>query len=247
VHVVSRRGLTPCVENPFARALDPQQLALRTQTPFALLGSLRAAARSHVAAGGDWRDVVEAIRPLTPAIWASWSVRERKRFLRHLEVFWAVHRYRVPPKTSAVCERFRREGRLIRHRGRISEAGEAPGRRIRVGVDGPAEKNSIVVSCAINCTGPNGDYERVRHPLVQNLIRRGTIRPDSLHLGLDAAPDLHVVDARGCKVDRLFTLGPPLRGMFYETTAVPETREQAAAIARTVVAESSGITLEVAS
>lgn len=247
VHVVSRRGLTPCVENPFARALDPQQLRLQTQTPYALLRSLRGAARSHAAGGGDWRDVVEAIRPLIPAVWASWSVRERKRFLRHLEVFWAVHRYRVPPKTAAVCERLRREGRLARHRGRVSEAGEAPGRRIRVGVDGPTGKNSFVVSCAINCTGPNGDFERVRHPLVQNLIRRGTIRPDSLHLGLDATPDLNVVDAHGRKVDRLFTLGPPLRGMFYETTAVPETREQAAAIARAVASEASGVTLEAAS
>lgn len=247
VHVVSRRGLTPCVENPFARALDPQQLALEMQTPYALLRSLRAAARKHAAAGGDWRGVVEAIRTITPAIWTSWSVRERKRFLRHLEVFWAVHRYRVPPKTAAVCERLRREGRLVRHRGRISEAAETPDRRIRVGVDGPAGKSSFVVSCAVNCTGPNGNYERVRHPLVQNLMRRGTIRPDRLHLGLDATADLLVVDASGAKVERLFTLGPPLRGTFYETTAVPETREQAAAIARSVVVETSGETLEAAS
>lgn len=247
VHVVSRRGLTPCVENPFARALDTQQLALQTQTPYALLRSLRSAARAHGAAGGDWRDVVEAIRPLTPGIWTSWSDRERKRFLRHLEVYWAVHRYRVPPTTAAACERLRREGRLVRHRGRISEAGEVPDRRIRVGVEGPTGKISFVVSCAVNCTGPNGDYERVRHPLVQTLIRRGTIRADSLHLGLDATADLNVVDAEGSRVERLFTLGPPLRGTFYETTAVPETREQAAAIARAVVADASGVTLEAAS
>lgn len=247
VHVVSRRGLTPCVENPFARALDWQQLALQTQTPLDLLRSLRAAARKHAAAGGDWRDVVEAIRAISPSVWRSWSLRERRRFLRHLEVYWAAHRYRVPPKTTAVWERLRREGRLVRYRGRVSEASETPDRRIRVEVSGPSGKSTFVVCCAVNCTGPNGDYERVRHPLVQNLIRRGTIRPDALHLGLDATPDLHVVDARGNKVERLRALGPPLRGTFYETTAVPETREQAAAIARAVVAETSGVTLEAAS
>lgn len=247
LHVVSRRGLMPCVENPFARALDPRRLALQTNAPYQLLRSLRAAARKHSAAGGDWRDVVEAIRDISPAIWMSWSTRDRMRFLRHLEVFWAVHRYRVPPKTAAVCERLRREGRLVRHRGRVSQASETPDRRILVGVDGPAGKSSFVVSCAVNCTGPNGDYERVRHPLVQSLIRRGTIRADRLHLGLEATTDLRVVDAGGNAVDRLFTLGPPLRGTFYETTAVPETREQAAAIARTVVAQSSRATLEAAS
>ncbi|HZZ01100.1 MAG TPA: FAD/NAD(P)-binding protein [Candidatus Baltobacteraceae bacterium] len=247
LHLVSRRGLSPCVENPFARALDPSQLALQTQTPYALLRSLRAAARAHSARGGDWRDVVEAIRPVSGDIWTSWNVRERKRFLRHLEVFWAIHRYRVPPKTAVACERMRREGRLVSHRGRIREATETPDRRIRVELQGPRGMSSFVVSCAINCTGPNGDYERVRHPLVQNLIRRGTIRSDELHLGLEATPDLHVVDAAGNKVDRVFTLGPPLRGLFYETTAVPETREQAAAIARTVVRESSHAALEAAS
>src|SRR5262249_6778565 len=83
VHLVSRRGLTPCVENPFARALDAGQLRLQTQTPHALLRSLRAAARAHSARGGDWRDVVEAIRPISAGIWSSWNDRERKRFLRH--------------------------------------------------------------------------------------------------------------------------------------------------------------------
>jgi len=247
VHLVSRRGLTPCVENPFARALDAGQLRLQTQTPHALLRSLRAAARAHSARGGDWRDVVEAIRPISAGIWSSWNDRERKRFLRHLEVFWAVHRYRVPPKTAAVCERLRRDGRLFRHRGRISEAARTPDGRIRVELQGSQGKSSFVVSTGINCTGPNGNYERVRHPLVQNLLRRGTIRPDALRLGLDATADLHVVDDAGRKVDRLFTLGPPLRGLFYETTAVPETREQAAAIARTVVTEAGRAALEAAS
>lgn len=247
VHVVSRRGLMPCVENPFARALDPRQLALQTNTPYDLLRSLRAAARNHCAAGGDWRDVVETIRDVSPTIWMSWTPRDRARFLRHLEVFWAVHRYRVPAKTAAACERLGREGRLVRHRGRVSQASRTPDGRILVGVEGPAEKTRFVVSCAVNCTGPNGNYERVRHPLVQSLMRRGTIRTDRLHLGLEATPDLHVVDAGGNKVDRLFTLGPPLRGMLYETTAVPETREQAAAIARAIVAESSRAALEAAS
>jgi len=247
VHVVSRRGLTPCVENPFARALDPQCLDLQTQTPYALLRSARAAVAAHVAAGGDWRDVVEALRPISAEVWTSWSVRERKRFLRHLQAFWAVHRYRVPPKTAAVWERLRREGRLLRHRGRVARAEETQDRRIRVEVDGQAGNTSFVVSCTVNCTGPSGDYRRVRHPLVQSLLRRGTIRPDELRLGLDATADLHVVDARGRKVERLFALGPPLRGLLYETTAVPETREQAAAVARSVVAEAASASLEAAS
>ncbi|HVA33308.1 MAG TPA: hypothetical protein VNG31_04110, partial [Candidatus Baltobacteraceae bacterium] len=235
LHLVSRHGLLPCIENPFAHALDLDALALDTQTPYALLRSLRAAARRHCEAGGDWRDVVESIRSISPDVWSAWSLRERRRFLRHVQPFWAIHRYRVPPQTAAVCSRLRREGRLVRHRGRIDEASETADGRLRVRIVHATGITSLVVSGAINCTGPNGDYTRVRHPLVQNLLRRGIIRPDVLSLGMDATTDLRVIDREGRRNERLFTLGPPLRGLRYETTAVPETREQAALVARWIV------------
>ena len=247
IHIVSRRGLVPCVDNPFAHALDPGALDLDTSTPHRLLQTLRAAARRHVAAGGDWRDVVEAIRTISPRIWTGWSERDRKRFLRHLQAYWSIHRYRVPPKTAAVYDRLRREGRLIRHRGQITDAAELANGRVRVEVTGPMGKDTLVVSATINCTGPNGNYERVRHPLVAALLRRGVMRPDSLRLGIDATPELRVRDARGNAHERLYALGPPLRGIFYETTAVPETREQAAHIARLIAGERTRLRLETAS
>ena len=44
------------------KALDSRLLDLRVETPRALVRSLRQAARVHAESGGDWRDVVEAIR-----------------------------------------------------------------------------------------------------------------------------------------------------------------------------------------
>jgi hypothetical protein len=40
-----------------------------------------------------------------------------------------------------------------------------------------------------------------------------------------------VIDAAGRPSSTLSTLGPPLRGLRYETTAIPEIRVQAAALA----------------
>jgi uncharacterized NAD(P)/FAD-binding protein YdhS len=48
-----------------------------------------------------------------------------------------------------------------------------------------------------------------------------------------------VLDANGTASDVLYTLGPPLRGLWYETTAIPEIREQAAALACLIAAGSS--------
>ena len=43
-------------------------------------------------------------------------------------------------------------------------------------------------------------------------------------------------DAAGRPASDIFTLGPTLRGRWYETTAIPEIRDQAAALAGLLVA-----------
>jgi uncharacterized NAD(P)/FAD-binding protein YdhS len=70
---------------------------------------------------------------------------------------------------------------------------------------------------------------------VRNLIRSGAIRPDPLHLGLDATADFCTIRRDGRPNERIFALGPPLRGLLYETTAVPEIGRQAARVAQTLV------------
>ena len=45
-----------------------------------------------------------------------------------------------------------------------------------------------------------------------------------------------MLDAGGMPSRTLFTLGPPLRGARYETTAIPEIRDQAATLAGHLVA-----------
>ena len=83
----------------------------------------------------------------------------------------------------------------------------------------------------INATGPGTDLTRTTDPLLRDLLDRGLARLDPLRLGLDASLDGAVLDAAGTPSTTLFTLGPPLRGIRYETTAIPEIRDQAAALA----------------
>jgi uncharacterized NAD(P)/FAD-binding protein YdhS len=248
VHLVSRHALLPLVENPLARELDLKTLGLRTDSPGALLRSLRSAAREHVARGGDWRDVVESMRATTPSIWRQWTQRDRQRFLRHLQTYWAIHRYRVPPETAAAFARLDAAGRIHRHRGSIAGARAATGGSLDVAIAQSGKRLDVGISWALNCTGPNGDYRRVGDPLVRNLLRRGIVRCDPLHLGLEATPQLRLIGSNGRAHEALFALGPPVRGLWYETTAVPETREQAAYIAREIGVDLAGAqTLETAS
>ncbi len=90
----------------------------------------------------------------------------------------------------------------------------------------------LQVQRVVNCTGPESNYRRLSHPLIVSLRERGLIQPDALGLGLltDAQGALLDCDGRAC--GWLHTLGPARKGQLWETTAVPEIRVQAQALAR---------------
>jgi uncharacterized NAD(P)/FAD-binding protein YdhS len=90
----------------------------------------------------------------------------------------------------------------------------------------------------INGTGPAPDITAAPGPLVGELLACGVARPDPLRLGLDADAAGAVIDAAGRASDRIFALGPPLRGTRYETTAITEIACQAESLARHLIAVS---------
>jgi len=226
VHVVSRHGLLPLLEDTSVRGVDVATLDLDSSTPYALLRSLRRAAARYP---GDWRAIVEALRPVTPGIWAAWNLRERRRFLRHLQSMWAIHRYRVPPATYAAFVRMSAEHRISLHRGRIMR-GHGDREGITLTVQHGDRIFELHAAHIVNATGPNSDLRSVANPLVRNALARGLIRPDRLRLGVDAGADYRVVDANGIAQPHLYAIGPLLRGLWYETTAVNEIRQHARAI-----------------
>ena len=54
-------------------------------------------------------------------------------------------------------------------------------------------------------------------------------------MGVRVDPDHTVVTAEGVRSEHLLALGPPLRGTFWETVAVPELRAQARRVAETLL------------
>lgn len=98
---------------------------------------------------------------------------------------------------------------------------------VRLEADGATR--DLSVGWLVNGTGPASDV--ARDPLLRDLFLAGLARPDALRLGLDADENGAVLDASGRPQERIFTLGPLLRGVLYETTAIPEIRDQAAALA----------------
>ena len=81
-----------------------------------------------------------------------------------------------------------------------------------------------------------GDIERIPSPLVRLLLQDGTLRPDALGIGLDVTPEGAAIDRQGHISKALYAVGPITRGIFWESTAVPDIRLHCEALAEHLMA-----------
>jgi uncharacterized NAD(P)/FAD-binding protein YdhS len=181
--------------------------------------------------------VVDALRPHIDELWAAMPNDERARLLRHVHRRWDALRHRMAPSVGARIAAMRDAGELEIIPGRASSS--ANSRRDSgdfgdvgdigdIGVEiGPRH---LDVGAVINCTGPTPDVRRSRHPLVRSLLDDRVVHPGPLALGLDT-------DQRGCvpgTSGALWLVGPLRRGRSWETTSIPEIRQQAVTLSRNV-------------
>jgi uncharacterized NAD(P)/FAD-binding protein YdhS len=210
----SRHGLTPL---PHVHGTKPAPI----EPPVAReLSVVLRAARRLAATGDDWRSTVDGLRPHADTIWRGLTPAGRERFLRHVERVWEVHRSRIAPAVAAEIAALRASGRLSIRAGRAGRV--AP-------VGGGVEVDGVRYAAVVNCTGP-GRLTASRDPLVRSLLADGRARPGPFGLGLDVTRDGAVIGVSGGASDRLWTLGPPRRGRFWETRGIVEIRAQACAI-----------------
>ena len=203
---------------------------------------MRAEVIRTTAAGGDWRSVVDALRPRTQALWAALPIIERRRFVRHLRPYWDVHRHRAAPHVAALIEEMRETGRLVVHAGRLVSMTEregpagAPVADVTIRERRTGHEIGLSVDRIVNAIGPGGDIRSSGEPLIDGLLAAGLVQADPLGLGLRTAEDGALIDAEDRSSASMFTLGSPRRGDLWESTAVPELRVQAARLAERLLA-----------
>ena len=244
ITLISRRGLVPQAHR--ASPLPPADLERLVSDLLAAPGGvsvkalfrgLREKAAEVCAAGGDWRSVVDGLRPHTALVWQSMPLAERRKFFARLRPFWEVHRHRM---AFSVAERFgslRDQGLVKIVAGRIAGVqAEEGGVRLSVREWGKERPCEMQVSWIINCTGPAAANSAESNPAIGSLLVHGWIRPDELSLGLDTTTAGNAINAAGEAMPDLFVVGTLRKPSVWESTAVPELRSQAAAVADCVLA-----------
>ena len=112
IYAMSRRGLLPQAHRAVtALPIDPGDIPFG-ESLVTLWRFVRRLAKDTMARGGDWRSVVDGIRPYTWEIWRRLPFDSKQRFLRHARAYWEVHRHRMAPEIDEEIKESLRLGQL---------------------------------------------------------------------------------------------------------------------------------------
>ncbi|MBC3207677.1 FAD/NAD(P)-binding protein [Pseudomonas sp. SWRI111] len=241
IYMVSRRGLRPLPHRPQrpSHEVSAQLVDDLLRGPAKVLKYVRIvrnAVREAQPQGLDWRDVLAVIRTATPRLWQRLSEVERRRFLRHVQPYWDVHRHRVAPAAYQRFEKAVLAGQVQLLAGRVKNI-SLVGAEITVDVTlrGGERIQPLKVARVINCTGPNTNLARVNDKLITQMREDGLIQADPLGLGLVVDDRLAVEDCQGNAFTWLHYVGPMLKANYWEATAVPELRQHAKQLASSLI------------
>lgn len=235
ITVVSGHGRWPAAHLPAEEAY-PSFYATRLAHLTRVADVLRAVRQQIQEAaqqGIGWRPVIDSLRPDLGRIWGAWSLAEQGRFLRHLAGIWSVVRHRSPPQNAAAVQQMLDSGLVRLEKGRI-RAIEPVADQLVVSVQTGSGQppRQLTARHVVTCTGPLLDYSRISTPLVVGLREAGHLVPDALRLGIQTDADGALLNAQGEVSSVLFTIGASRRPAGFESTAVPELRNQATELAR---------------
>jgi glyoxylase-like metal-dependent hydrolase (beta-lactamase superfamily II)/rhodanese-related sulfurtransferase len=138
----------------------------------------------------------------------------------------------MAPTSADLIARALHSGQLTVSKGRLDRVHADDGQMLVTLRAGERCGGGWATDWLVNCTGPRYALDFERDPLLRALAADGHVRPGPHGLGLDADPCGRVLDASGRSQRWLWAIGALRRGNLYETTAVAELREQAAAIAQ---------------
>lgn len=223
----SRRGLLPRGRRVHAPPPVPTPLPDRVT-----LRTLARAMRDNARATGDWRGVVDGMRPVTQTIWQNLSLPDKERFLRHARPWWDVHRHRMAPEIDGRIQAAIARGQLIVQaaRVRIEDGNGQP--ILTYHLRGRSEILTFRPAHVIDCRGSAG-FDGGRNAFLARLLATGRAVQDLRGLGIRVTPACELLASDGHAAPRIRVIGPATIGTFWETVAVPDIRVQAAGLART--------------
>ncbi|MCW3071765.1 MAG: hypothetical protein JWO44_1655 [Bacteroidetes bacterium] len=195
---------------------------------------------SHVQKAAEknipWQSVIDSVRPHAKTVWMGLSRKDKQQFISHVRHIWGVARHRLPLDAHKKIRELMQSGQLEVIGGRlqalnsINDSFEAFIKLRRV-----QDVKTLAVSKIVNCTGPQINFNELNEALVKSLLQQDLISADELKMGIRALPSGNALNSKAEPVPRLYALGSLLRGLMWETTAVPDLRVNAENVAAQII------------
>ena len=217
ITMVSRHGLLP---GSHAEDLGKCERDLASLLECGSVRQMTMVLRSLITSSdAPWQYGFDRLRLMTQELWIQLSLADRRRFLRHLQVYWDIHRHRVAPQLYRLIDQARQDGRLEVIAGKVTKMEVG---RLEVSPRGGGPNVTLLADAVVNCTGP-GSLARAKSPLIHQMVAEGLLVQDDLGLGVK-------VDSNGEATPGVYVLGSLRKGDLWETTALRVIREQAFAL-----------------
>jgi uncharacterized NAD(P)/FAD-binding protein YdhS len=208
------------------------------------LEQLRAALAADLAqareAGLDWRQVIDAVRPRTAKLWRSLGWEHQRRFLREDLRQWDILRHRMPPTIADAIYAAIDGGQLSIEAGEVADVSLRDG-GVELVVTTSWRSMRRRGDAVVVATGTAWDRRSLQcSALWADLLDAGIASMHPSGVGVRLDDDGYLVDQAGAAVPGIVCLGAIRQGEIWETTAIPEIRAQAAAIAQLLADDTRG-------
>jgi len=229
----SRRGLLP---RGHAKTPVPVPFAWYANhlPPSDLLSLVRQVRRQVAETDLPWQSVFDDVRANGQALWRQLGFADRRRFLRHLRVYWDSHRYRIAPQIEKILADKQQDQSLrVLAASLVSarRAGEKIDFMLRPRLTRTEESKSIIVDRVINTTGPAHSTVVDQNPALHSLAARGLLQADALGLGVTVDAQGQVISQDGACHKTLLVAGPLAREQYGELMGLPQVAAQPNAVA----------------
>lgn len=221
IHVISPHGYMPQAHSklplsPISSYIDTSKTYTLTELTSMVNLQIKKAKKENI----HWHCVIDALRPHVQHLWQQLSTAEKQQFFRHLRHKWGVARHRASVESIDVIQKLIDYGKLSLIKGRIHSISTTINSFSISYKNNATDLLTFNTEAIINCTGPESNFEKINSSLIQQLLKNNLIEVDDIKYGIKA-------NSEGKISNNLYTLGPPLKGLLWESTAIPEIRMQA--------------------
>jgi uncharacterized NAD(P)/FAD-binding protein YdhS len=234
ITALSRRGLRS--RGHAAQASEPYGDFTRVPSSASeLLRQVRVTIREAAARGLSWHGVIDAIRAHAQTFWPKLSPENQSRIVRHLRVYWDVHRFRIAPQVEGVLDRRVVDGTLRILATSLVAARATPDTiAIDVRRRGAKAVETLDADYIVVTTGPAHSKVLSTQRYLAGLADDGHITADHLGLGIACDAGSRALASDGTAQPALFVAGPLARARFGELMGLPQVSAQALGVAEAV-------------